>query len=69
LHEHLAFTYLQTGCLDDAVTQLREAVRLAPEDAGAHALLAQTPAQDGRLPEAIEEQKFALSLKTEDAES
>jgi Flp pilus assembly protein TadD len=68
LREHLAFSYAQSGRPDDAVAQLREAVKLAPEDPGPLALLAQELAQQGQLHEAIEEQKSALRLNREDAE-
>jgi tetratricopeptide (TPR) repeat protein/mono/diheme cytochrome c family protein len=68
LHEHLAFAYLQSGKLDDGMTQLREAIKLAPDDPAAHALLAQVLAQTGQLKEAIAEQKSALRIHSEDAD-
>ncbi len=68
LHEHLAFAYVQTGRLDDAISQLREAVNLARADPAPHSLLAQVLAQAGQLHEAIEEEKSALRLNNKDAE-
>lgn len=68
LREHLSLAYIRSGHLDDALSQLREAVKLAPEDAGAHALLAQLLAQTGQLQEAIAEQKAAIRLHAEDAD-
>jgi tetratricopeptide (TPR) repeat protein len=68
LREHLAFAYQRLGHLDDSVAQLREAVKLVPGDATAHALLAQILAQSGQLPEAIAEEKTALRLHADDAD-
>ncbi len=68
LHKHLAFAYLQSGQIYEGMAQLREAVRLAPEDAEAHALLAQVLSQTRQLQEAIAEQKTALRIHEEDAD-
>jgi superkiller protein 3 len=68
LRKHLAFAYLQLGQISESITQLREAVRLAPEDPSAHALLAQVLAQVGQLQEAIAEQKSALRTNAKDAD-
>jgi protein O-mannosyl-transferase len=68
LREHLAFVYQQSGQLDNGITQLREAVKLAPADPATHALLAQILAQAGQLQEAIAEQKSALRIHAEDAD-
>ena len=68
LREHLAFAYQRSGRLDDSVTQLREAVTLAPGDAAPHTLLAQILAQSGHMPEAIAEEKLALRLHADDAD-
>jgi Flp pilus assembly protein TadD/mono/diheme cytochrome c family protein len=68
LRKHLAFAYLQLGQISESITQLREAVRLAPEDPSAHALLAQVLARVGQLQEAIAEQKSALRANAKDAD-
>jgi tetratricopeptide (TPR) repeat protein/mono/diheme cytochrome c family protein len=68
LREHLAFAYLQTGKVNDGLVQLREAVKLAPDDASAHALLAQVLSQADQLQEAIAEQETALRLHANDAD-
>jgi Flp pilus assembly protein TadD len=69
LRERLAFAYRLSGRLDDSVTQLRDAVTLAPGNATPHALLAQILAQSGQLPEAVAEEKAALRLQPEDADN
>jgi Flp pilus assembly protein TadD len=58
----LGILYMQLGKLDDAVTELRKAVALRPENGDAWAILGSTLKQDARLPEAAEALKKAIPL-------
>lgn len=64
--ERLALALDQTNRAGDALLQLREAERAAPENAGLHAILSQLLAESGQLQQAIEEQNRALHLNAND---
>ena len=53
---------MQLGKLDEAVTELKKAVALRPENGDAWAILGSTLKQDSRLPEAAEALKKAIPL-------
>jgi tetratricopeptide (TPR) repeat protein len=59
----LGILYMQLGRLDDAVTELKKAVALRPENGDAWAILGSTLKQDSRLPEAAEALRKAISLQ------
>ena len=52
-----------TGSFDRAIVQLREAIRLAPQSADAHADLADVLAASGRVDEAAREHELANRLR------
>jgi protein O-GlcNAc transferase len=54
---------MQLGQLDDAVTELKKAVALRPENGDAWAILGSTLKQDSRLPEAAEALRKAIPLQ------
>ena len=61
--------HAQSERLGDAVTQLREAIRLSPDNATLHSLLSQALEGTGDLAAAaIAEQKNALRLLSDDAD-
>ena len=59
---HLAEAYATLGRTDEAIAQLREAVRLAPEVAASHYNLGNEYRQTGRLEDAAREYRDALQL-------
>jgi serine/threonine protein kinase/tetratricopeptide (TPR) repeat protein len=65
-HQWLGSAYLSMRRLDDAVAAVQEAIKLEPDDAGAHAQLARIYWMGkGMVDEAIKELKQAIQLNTE----
>jgi len=60
--EELATMYLQTGRVDDAIAQLREAVRLNPRSAPAHYNLGLALARQQQLNDAVKEFTEAVTI-------
>ncbi len=68
MREHLAMAYAQLGRFGDALTQLKAAAEITPDDPSIHALLSQVLDTTGQLNEAIAEQQKALHLDASDAD-
>jgi Flp pilus assembly protein TadD len=67
-HEQLARAYGQAGDLPHALSELRAAALLKPDDPRLHSALAQRLTATGDLKEATEEQRTALHLSENDAD-
>lgn len=61
-HINLGVAYLNRGRLDEASSQLQEAIRLHPGSVEAHAALGAVRVEQGRLREALEDYQTALRL-------
>ena len=65
-HNYLATKYLQGGRVDDAVTELEQAIRLDAADAEAHSNLGSILQAQGRLDDASRHIREAVRLKPND---
>lgn len=62
LHQRAARLYERFGSRRGAIAHLRAALRLAPQDAGAHEALAASLSVEGRTAEALESMRAAVQL-------
>ena len=69
IHNALGNALADTGRLDDALSQYRQAVELDPDFADAHSNIAIILARRGELAQAIVESQKALAIPPEDASS
>jgi Flp pilus assembly protein TadD len=65
-HNFLATEYLQAGRIDEAITELGQAIRLKPDDAEAHSNLSIAHQRKGRMADALREAHQAARLKSND---